>query len=162
MISFTTPVTNRSKTYGLTHDELLDSVKDALYTSDGEELWVWRETAKPYLNAVDLVRIEQNTKIVADTLLAYGYGFPITTKLDWEMEDQPKSARLERIRSNIGSLISWFHDMGVPLPADLEWPHYTELNNLERILLLMYEMIPVMAESFRYSGTFYSGQTFNF
>lgn len=114
---------------------------------------------RAYLNYWDLNRIEMNTEFLSDLLYQYGYGFGgLPVKTDWDMTDFPYSAEMERIRSNIQALIDVYYAQEVPLPATLQSLDWQKLNDLENNLKLMKEMIGRMEQSFRYSGTFNSGQ----
>jgi len=111
------------------------------------------------LNYWDLNRIEIDTEFLSDLLYQYGYGFGgLQVKTDWDMTDFPYSAELERIRSNVRALIDVYYPQEIPLPDTLEKPNHQTINDLENVLKLMKEMIHRMEQSFRYSGTFYSGQ----
>jgi len=111
------------------------------------------------LNYWDLNRIEMDSEFLSDLLYQYGYGFGgMPVKTDWDMTDFPHSAEMERIRSNVQTLIGVYYSQEVSLPATLEKPDYQTINDLENVLKLMKEMIHRMEQSFRYSGTFSSGQ----
>lgn len=113
---------------------------------------------RAYLNYWDLNRIEQNTEYLADLLNGYGYNQNITHKTDWLMGDFPYSAEMERVRTNVLELLEVYHEQDVPLPSTLENLDWMKLNDLENNLKLMKEMIHRMEQSFRYCGTFSSGQ----
>lgn len=137
----------------------------------------------------DLNRIEGNCKYLADLLNGYGYSVSITTKTDWTDDEFPFLADLTRIKQNVDSLIEAYHEQGgtaawsdyamltwaalseltwadisgiMETPSSMQNPTYTGLNAIEEILYSINEMIALMVESFRYSGSFYSGQSFNF
>lgn len=111
------------------------------------------------LNYWDLNRIEQNTGYLSDMLYGYGYGFGgVAIKTDWTMVDFPYAVEMERIRGSVQGLINIYYPQEVALPPTLEKPNYQTINDLENILKLMKEMIHRMEDSFRYCGTFYSGQ----
>lgn len=111
------------------------------------------------LNYWDLNRIEMDSEFLSNLLYQYGYGFGgISAKTDWATTDFPYSAEMERIRTNVQTLIDVYHEQGIPLPETLQNLDWRKLNDLENVLKLMKEMIHRMEESFRYSGTFYCGQ----
>lgn len=121
--------------------------------------------SRAYLNYWDLNRIEHDTEYLADILNGYGYNQSLAHKTDWLMSDFPYSAEMERVRSNIQTLIDGYHAQEVELPETLGYDPTTKkhldwqkLNAVEQNLKLMKEMIGRMEQSFRYCGTFYSGQ----
>lgn len=115
------------------------------------------------LNYWDLNRIEMDSEFLSNLLYQYGYGFGgISAKTDWAMTDFPYSAEMERIRTNVQTLIDVYHEQGVPLPETLQNLDWRKLNDLENVLKLMKEMIHRMEQSFRYSGTFFCGQDYSF
>ena len=119
-------------------------------------------TQKGHLNAEDLNRIEGNTQYLSDVLDEYGYNQSFSHKTDWLMGDFPYSAEMERVRTNVLELLEVYHEQDTPLPETLEKLDWKKLNALENNLKLMYEMIGRMEESFRYCGTFNSGQDYAF
>ncbi len=116
------------------------------------------QNERAYLNYFDLNRIEQDTEYLADMLNEYGYNQTITHKTDWIMSDFPYSAEMERVRANVSRLLEVYHLQEVSLPTTLIKIDWQKLNAVEQNLKLMYEMIGRMEQSFRYCGTFYSGQ----
>ncbi|NLJ59299.1 MAG: hypothetical protein GX339_10710 [Tissierellia bacterium] len=111
------------------------------------------------LNYWDLNRIEMDSEFLSNLLHQYGYGFGgLPVKTDWDMTDFPHSAEMERIRTNVQTLIDVYHEQDIPLPENLQNLDWRKLNDLENVLKLMKEMIHRMEQSFRYSGAFYCGQ----
>lgn len=118
--------------------------------------------SRAYLNYWDLNRVEQDTEYLADVLNGYGYNQSLMHKTDWLMSDFPYAVQMERIRSNVQTLIDVYHAQEIPLPGTLQNLNWIKLNDLENNLKLMKEMIARMEQSFRYCGTFYSGQEVSF
>ena len=111
------------------------------------------------LNYWDLNRIEMNSEFLSNLLYQYGYGSGgLPVKTDWDMTDFPHSAEMERIRTNVQTLIDIYYEQDVPLPETLQNLDWRKLNDLENVLKLMKEMIHRMEQSFRYSGTFTCGE----
>ncbi len=117
-----------------------------------------KDSIRAYLNYWDLNRVEMNTEYLADMLNGYGYNQSLSHKTDWLMSDFPYAVQMERVRTNVLKLIEVYHEQGVPLPATLQNLDWRKLNDLENILKLTKEMIHRMEQSFRYCGTFCSGQ----
>lgn len=121
-----------------------------------------KRTAKGYLNAEDLNRIEMDLQYLSDRLNGYGYNQKISNKTDWDMPDFPYMEPLERIRTNIATLVEVYYPQSVNVPISLNKPTHRTINNAERILHEMRQMIMLMRQSFKRSGTFYCGQTISF
>lgn len=123
-----------------------------------DERTKWTSGLIGSLNAIDLNRIEQDTQYLSDLLNSYAYMQSISCKTDWAMSSLPYDVEIERLRSNIEILLDAFHEQEIALPIDLDSLNYVKLNAVENNLKLMKEMIHRMEDSFRYSGTFNSGQ----
>lgn len=130
-----------------------------LYALSSEEQREWLVGLVGCLNYYDMNRIEIDTKWLSNMLHAYGYGpGSLQHKTDWVDTEFPYAAQMERIRSNIVKLTEYYHRQSTALPGSIENPGYMDINNVERVLLEMKEMIGRMEKSFRYCGTFFSGQ----
>lgn len=121
-----------------------------------------KDNLRAYLNYWDLNRVEMDTEYLSKLLDGYGYNQNLTHKTDWLMSDFPYASQMERVRANIQKLIYAYHSQDVPLPATMQNLDWMKLNALENNLKLMKEMIHRMEQSFRYCGTFYSGQEVSF
>lgn len=111
------------------------------------------------LNYYDLNRIEHNTEYLAAALRAYGYGPNRSLhNTGWEEGTYPYRSELERVRANTQTLIDIYYEQGVDIPGSIDRPVYTDINAIERMLQLMYEMIGRMEQSFTYCGTMYCGE----
>ncbi len=124
-----------------------------------EEQTQWLSGLLGCLNYDDLNRIEADTRWLSQTLHAYGYGLAgLEHKMDWGMTDLPMISAMERIRTNVQHLIDIYHGQSAQLPAALSSPGWQEINDVERILYEMRDMIDRMAESFLYCGAAACGQ----
>jgi len=129
-----------------------------------EERTKWASGLIGCLNASDLNRIEIDTAFIRDLLLQHGYSTGITEiRTYWEMSDLQYEDQLERVRGNVQALIDSYYnpeilDIQYPMPENMQDLNYIAINNIENNLRLMKEMIHRMEQSFRYCGTFSSGQ----
>jgi hypothetical protein len=123
-----------------------------------QEQSAWAAGLTGCLNYWDLNRIEQDVGYLSDMLNGYGYTQEILCKTDWAMTDFPRVSEVERIRSNVQTLIDAYCAQTVALPDTLESPDYQVINDLENVLRLMQEMIHRMEESFRRCGPTLCGQ----
>jgi hypothetical protein len=121
-----------------------------------------KNSLRGYLNYWDLNRIEIDTQYLFNILLFYSYGSTreTTHKTDWVMADflYMEDTDAERIRLNVDLLTEIYYPQGVLLPDTLQNPDWRKINAVESILKNMKDMLTRMEQSFRYSGTFNSGQ----
>ncbi len=115
---------------------------------------------KGCLNVTDLNRIEANTRYISEFLRAYGFQTNVTTKVDWTDEDLPNATDVNRIIDNIKEIRNKYYEpAGMPsLPQTMV--SFSDINAIERSLMLFREMLLGMVGAFRRSGTFVSGQGF--
>lgn len=158
MYLWVTPITDRTAIKGKSHVEILDSNKTIIAAAD-KILLVLEEKGKPRLNWGDLDRIEINCRYIAEQLNLYGYKVTIITKTDWIMDDFPYQTQIKRIRDNINALISAYHKL-INSPEIVYWNslNWQDANSLEQNLENLNILLELMKQSFKYSGTFYSGQ----
>lgn len=119
--------------------------------------WDW--TPPEYLNAVDLNRIERNTRYLYDWLQQEGYGTQeLTTKTDWTKEDTPLWSDILRVRQNVDYLQECY--FAIP-----EWREIVynstidsgQMNAFEWDLHLIDLWLSRMVSFQVYSGTIYAG-----
>ena len=144
-------------------DRTLLDVQDAL-----AQIEVWRTQVangqtptvtelKGCLNVTDLNRIEANTKYMSQFLQGYGYQTNVTTKVDWTDECLPNVDDVNRIIDNIKEIRDKYYEpAGMPsLPPTMV--SFSDINAIERSLMLFREMLLGMAGAFRRSWTFRCG-----
>lgn len=114
---------------------------------------------KGCLNAADLNRIEGNIQHLADILNERSYHNQIHTKT-WERDDIPTTTDVERISYNVYRLMKAFpYVTGVPeIPTSMV--HYQNINDIETILLAIYEKFDEVEGDLPQSDTFKSDQRF--
>ena len=113
---------------------------------------------KGCFNTSDANRVENNTRYLADKLNEAYYFTDITTDTTWSKNSFFYKAHVERMISNVGSLLSaYFTPNGsAALPPTLL--HYEHINAIEKNLYLIKEMLDDMIGSFRECGTFECGE----
>ena len=113
---------------------------------------------KGCLNISDLTRIEDNVSYLADMLTQYRYPIVVSSK-KWVKTDLPNANDMKRIAKNIRNIIDGFATPleSVDIPETLVT--YQDINNLERNLYLLKEMLDAMESCFIPSGTYISGAT---
>lgn len=111
---------------------------------------------KGCLNTSDLTRIEDNISYIADRLTQYRYPIVVSSKV-WMNTDLPNTNDMKRIAKNIRSIIDGFvtPNENVAIPETIL--SHQDINNLERNLYLLKEMLDIMENCFIQSGTYKSG-----
>lgn len=114
-------------------------------------------TAKSYLNAEDLNRMEFRCAELADMYRLIGYDVNVQTKYDWQMKDFLTEYHMSRIAANIRTLMSKY-SLIYPSSNYSVNIDYNDLNRLERILEIIYENILSIVRSWHlYSGMCIAG-----
>lgn len=117
---------------------------------------------KGYLNYEDLNRIEGNIEFIRDNMedlkiiwfdVLYG-----NTKIDWFRTDFIYLSDLEKILENVKTIEDYFYSAYQELPTDMNNPNYIKMNQIEKALLEIKNMLNSKIEEFKYSGTFNSDQ----
>lgn len=108
-------------------------------------------------NYTDLNRIEEWCEQIATELTNAGYSLSITTKTDWDMDDFPTQAELERIRSNVAAIKSKFFAT-TNVPSNLNNMTYTKANDLEKVLNEIWNNLYGTENYYVYSGVARAGQ----
>jgi hypothetical protein len=115
---------------------------------------------KGCLNATDLNRIEANTRYISQLIREHGFQTNVTTKVDWTDACLPNADDVNRIIDNIKEIRNKYYEpAGMPsLPQTMV--SFSDINAIERSLMLFREMLLGMAGAFRRSGTFVAGSPF--
>ena len=145
-------------------DRTLLDVQDALV-----QIEVWRTQVangqsptvtelKGCLNATDLNRIEANTRYISQFLRGYRFQTNVTTKLDWTDESLPNATDVNRIIDNIKEIRNKYYEPAGVSSLPQTMVSFSDINAIERSLMLFREMMLGMVGAFRRSGTFRCGQ----
>ena len=113
---------------------------------------------KGCLNPNHLMRIENNTRYLADELNKLYYSNAITTQSSWGYSDLPNVTHITRIINNVNKILSAYQKpKNTPtLPSTLLT--YEQVNALEKNLYLIKEMHDDMIKSFKECGSFNCGE----
>lgn len=118
---------------------------------------VTNRTWKGYYNAEDLNRVESWCRYLADELNSVGYNINITTKTNWTQTDMRTASEMERIRTNIRSIMQGFHYI-TTINSNADNFNFSKANNWEKILNEIYNLMLGMENWYVYSGVGSSGQ----
>lgn len=122
-------------------------------------------TKNDYLNYDDFNKQKDNVSYIATVALPSLYYFPTHTSIsDADGDTKPETALINTLESNLSGI----EDCGISLPTAWEdsktWttdkPDYNDVNRWENDMLLIYNMILLIQQSFKLSGTFYAGEDF--
>lgn len=113
---------------------------------------------KGCVNLIDLNRIEGNIAYLSDKLSELDYSSSVLTK-QWDKGDLPTENDIQRIISNIRSLVdSFYQPSNAPaLPASML--SYGDVNSIERNIDLIKYLLDCMVNSFKKVGSYKSGAT---
>lgn len=112
---------------------------------------------KGCFNPSDINRIEGNARYLADILISLYYFNNVSTS-GWNSESLPYKDHIDRIINNIGEIWArWDKPQDAEdLPVSLLT--HEQVNNIEKNLFLLKEMLDDMVSSFRECDTFECGE----
>ena len=115
------------------------------------------ETDKAYIAYTDLNRIEEAVQYLSNILNTYAYRNITNNKTNWNISELRKQEDCDRIKSNYEVLKNAYaYKFDVP---DFKWESIEEANKIEEILFEVDKLIFNMEKVFRYSDTFYLGES---
>ncbi|HHY28459.1 MAG TPA: hypothetical protein GX523_17300 [Desulfitobacterium dehalogenans] len=122
------------------------------------------ESGNHVYSYADLNRENANAEYLIDRLQAVGYMLQNlkAIKTDFTRTDFPRVSYINNLKGNILSIIDGFYEMDAPeLSIDtyrLQTFDFNDVNAIEENLQALYDMFQAAVQSFKYSGTFSSGQ----
>lgn len=140
-------------------DRTIDDVNYAI-----AKIEEWKQTGttdvidlKGCLNVSDINRIDGNIQYLKERLNALYY-FPSTVHVVWGGDDLPDEMDVDMLLLSLANTITaYFKPTNSPDVPDTMLT-YTQINDIEKILYLVKEMIEDMVASFRECGTFNCGE----
>lgn len=147
--------------YAITTNEKLILQGDGRAVVDDDKLIVKIGVVydlKGCLNLIDLNRIEGNIAYLSEKLSELDYSSSVLTK-QWDKGDLPTENDIQRIISNIRSLVdSFYQPSNAPaLPSSML--SYENVNSIERNIDLIKYLLDCMVNSFKKVGSYKSGAT---
>ena len=116
---------------------------------------------KGALNISDLNRIELNIEYLQQQLLLRGYHVDLEgNKTNWLMVDYIYLTDIDRIRQNVINLVASYYDyLATPtIVLGNDKLLVGDINDLEKVIFDINQILERMVAYFRYCGTFYSAQ----
>ena len=144
-MAYTTPIYDRTTadvTYAKTHQDSATNLKGTL-------------------NISDLNRIESNIEYLQSQLLSRGYHVDLEgNKTNWLMSEYIYLEDIDRIRQNVINLVSAYYDyLSTPIIVlGNDNLLVGDINDLEKVIFDINQILERMVAYFRYSGTFYAAQ----
>ena len=114
-------------------------------------------------NYYDLNRVNTNIQYLSDYLSVLGYNTAQTMKVDYTRTDFPKVSDINATRAAINRIIAGFY-LPPSVPSIVvnsirkQIFDFNKANALELNLQALYDIYNLVSPSFKYSGTFVSGQ----
>ena len=136
---------------------LTQAIRAGIATS--EQAAAFLEPQKGAYNYTDLNRVGAVVNAINESLLAEGYGKDgLTMRTDWTEQDPFYPSDLAAYLNGVDELKN-----GIPLPSGSpETPNafqpFSNANQIEKILLLVSEILEKMIKTYRYADTFYCGE----
>jgi mevalonate kinase len=130
-------------------------------TATVKEYEEWLTSLKGAYNNTDLNRVGEAINYLGNLLNTYGYINDATAKTDWEIGDKPNPKQMVDYLNNLNKLKECYavYSSTPSLPSDMDKLVVSEANNIEKFLYDIDELIQKMEAIFRYSNTFYSGES---
>ena len=113
---------------------------------------------KGCVNLIDLNRIEGNIAYLSEKLTEVDYPSNILTK-QWNKGDLPTEIDIQRIISNIHSLVDSFYQPNHAPTLPSSMLSYEDANSIERNIDLIKYLLDCMVNSFKKVGSYKSGAT---
>lgn len=129
-------------------------------TMTDAEKAAWTAGLKGAYNAADLNRVGAAVAYVAGRLADAGYHAPVDPKQDWQMQDIPTPAQMQRYLVDIGAIRAALAVMPTTpeVPASMDKLTYTDANDIEQILLDVDALITKLISAYYYSGELIAGE----
>lgn len=111
------------------------------------------------LNPITLNRIENNTEYIEQYFESLGFReWSDSYKKNWNYLDLPIGSDFERILRNITHVVDARYLTESSVPGNLNAPTFDQINTIEKLLQELKDMYETIPKSYKYSGTFNSGQ----
>lgn len=123
-----------------------------------EELTEWLAGMKGAYNYTDLNRVNEAVIYVTERLKTVGWYIEPITKTDWTMTDFPTASDMKIYLDNIRLIRSCLPTNIPQVPADMDKLSYEEANTIERILILIDDVITNIMDNIFYSNEIYAGE----
>lgn len=141
-------------------ERAIDLSVKGLLDMTADELAEFYAGMKGAYNATDLNRVESAVQYIANRLPIAGKSLNLDVKTLWEIKDVPIRSEMERYLGNVRKLREIFvvPDGTPDVPIDMNRLTYEEANNIEKILLVVDEIITNISLAWFYCSEVYAGE----
>ena len=118
------------------------------------------EMLKGALNYADLIRITVTSHFLRSQLTALGVPAPeMISKTSWQVGEIPNYTEIDKIRLDVNALRGSIPVFATtPQAPCMPLTHYEKINDIEKILFDIYELIKGVVTEFMFSGEINSGE----
>ena len=129
-------------------------------TMTDAEKAAWTAGLKGAYNAEDLNRVGAAVLYIAGRLADAGYHAPVAPKQDWQLQDIPTPAQMQRYLADIGTIRTALAVMPTTpeVPASMDKLTYTDANAIEQILLDVDALTTKLISAYYNSGELIAGE----
>ena len=101
----------------------------------------WNNGLKGAYNAADLNRVGQAVAYIANILNSSGRSVNVTAKTNWTYSDVPSATQMRTFLSNLSVLKSNVNGVNNAVPASMDNLTFETANNIEQLLIDVYNAI---------------------
>lgn len=109
---------------------------------------------------IDFNRVENAVEYISELLISYAYYNTVKVRTNWTAKDIQRVSEIQRYLNNIAELKNkYYSNVEGELPTTDTWLTTEGANYIEKVLAEIDEIVFKMTKQFRYSNTFYSGES---
>lgn len=128
------------------------------WTGTDAELAEWQSGLRGTYNASDLNRVGAACNYVAARLNDNGYNVTVDAKINWTMEDIPRTNDMVAYLGNVETLRNVLSIPTPELPANMDELTVEGANDIERVLELIDAAITLMIQNWWFAGEISAGE----
>lgn len=136
---------------------VLHSRPASTWTTEEKE-WFLHGLCKGAYNADDMNRVGKAVEYIAQVLEDAGYVPNVSPKTDWAESDIPTVSQTGAYLSNVAEIKSMVPVAAPEVPPDMERFEFGEANDIERILVIIDRVFPLLERSYVFSGEAFCGE----
>lgn len=134
---------------------------DKGWTMTAQELTEWTGEMKGRYSYTDMNRVESAVQALSDRFIENGYlTTPLSTKTDWNLWSVPTRTDMTRYFGNVATLreLVTIYPTTPEVPTVNQRLDYKRANDLEQILVDLFDILDKTPQSWFYSGEIHSGE----
>lgn len=119
----------------------------------------WNNGLKGAYNAADLNRVGQAVAYIANILNSSGRSITVTAKSNWTYTGIPNATQMRAFLSDLSVLKSNVSNVNAPVPSTMDYLTYQTANEIEMLLVAVYDSIIRERADYELCGIAISGVT---